>query len=163
GPARYFHECRTEAELRQALTAARERRLRVQIIGGGSNLVVADAGFPGLVLKVAIGGVTFRDAPDGVELVAGAGVEWGGLGRQPLQGARPRPLRRPRRFLATAARHAPAGPVRGARTGGQPARRPGAAGARRRRARRAAHGSRAAASQVDGARPRRPERAVGRL
>jgi len=85
GPARYFHECRTEAELRQALTAARERRLRVQIIGGGSNLVVADAGFPGLVLKVAIGGVTFRDAPDGVELVAGAGVEWDGLVRQAVE------------------------------------------------------------------------------
>src|SRR5213078_4013576 len=63
GPARYFHECTTEAELRQALTAARERRLRVQIIGG----------------------VTFRDAPDGVELVAGAGVEWDGLVRQAVE------------------------------------------------------------------------------
>src|SRR5437879_12272417 len=85
GPARYFHECRTEAELRQALTAARERRLRVQIIGGGSNLVGADAGFPGLALKVAIGGVTFRAAPDGGELVAGAGGEWDGLVRQALE------------------------------------------------------------------------------
>src|SRR5438874_13435431 len=57
GPARYFHECTTEAELREALTAARERRLRVQIIGGGSNLVVADAGFPGGGLKVPSGGL----------------------------------------------------------------------------------------------------------
>src|SRR5213076_479537 len=85
GPARYFHECRTEAELRQALTAARERRLRVQIIGGGSNLVVADAGFPGVVLKVAIGGVTLHDALDGVEVVAGAGVEWDALVRQAVE------------------------------------------------------------------------------
>src|SRR5205809_776934 len=82
GPARYFHACTTEAELREALTAARERRLRVQIIGGGSNLVVADAGFPGVVLKVAIGGVTLHDAVDGVEVVAGAGVEWDALVRQ---------------------------------------------------------------------------------
>src|SRR2546430_10284292 len=78
GPARYFHECRTEAELRQALTAARERRLRVQIIGGGSNLVVADAGFPGLVLKVAIGGGHFPDAPGGGELLGRAGGGWDG-------------------------------------------------------------------------------------
>src|SRR5207253_7739092 len=87
GPARYFLECRTEAELREALTAARARGLRVQIIGGGSNLVVADAGFPGLVLKVAIGGVTHRDAADGVEVVAGAGAERGGLVRAAVERA----------------------------------------------------------------------------
>ena len=85
GPARYFQECTTEPELREALTAARERGLRVQIIGGGSNLVIADAGFPGLVLKVAIGGVTLRDAADGAELVAGAGVEWDALVRQAVE------------------------------------------------------------------------------
>src|SRR2546425_12319274 len=62
GPARYFYECTTEAELVEALTWARERRLRVQIMGGGSNLVVADAGFPGLVLKLAIGGVAPHEA-----------------------------------------------------------------------------------------------------
>src|SRR5437879_12865448 len=60
GPARYFHACATAAELREALTLAGQRRLRVQIIGGGSNLVVADAGFPGAVLKVAIRGVAVR-------------------------------------------------------------------------------------------------------
>src|SRR5436305_1568241 len=85
GPARYFHECATEAELREALTWARERRLRVQIIGGGSNLVVADAGFPGLVLKVAIGGVALRETAHDVELTAGAGVEWDALVRQTVE------------------------------------------------------------------------------
>src|SRR2546425_5228407 len=85
GPARYFAECATEAELRHALAAALGRGMRVQIIGGGSNLVVADAGFPGLVLKVAIGGVTHRDAADGVEVVAGAGVEWDALVRQAVE------------------------------------------------------------------------------
>jgi UDP-N-acetylmuramate dehydrogenase len=82
GPARYFHECMTAADLREALALARERRLRVQIIGGGSNLVVADAGFPGVVLKVAIGGVALRDAAPGVEVTTGAGVEWDALVRQ---------------------------------------------------------------------------------
>src|SRR2546422_297366 len=82
GPARYFYECTTEAELVDALTWARERRLRVQIMGGGSNLVVADAGFPGLVLKPAIGGVAPHETTQGVELTAAAGVEWDALVRQ---------------------------------------------------------------------------------
>src|SRR2546426_9459984 len=85
GPARYFHACATAAELREALTLAGQRRLRVQIIGGGSNLVVADAGFPGAVLKVAIGGVALRDTAQGVEGTAGAGREWDGLGRQAVE------------------------------------------------------------------------------
>ena len=85
GPARYFHECTTEAELREALTWARERRLRVQIMGGGSNLVVVDAGFPGLVLKLAIGGIALRETTQGVELTAAAGVEWDALVRRVVE------------------------------------------------------------------------------
>src|SRR5437773_9656866 len=85
GPARYFYECTTEAELGEALTWARERRLRVQIMGGGSNLVVADAGFPGLVLKLAIGGVAPRETTQGVEVTAAAGVEWDALVRQAVE------------------------------------------------------------------------------
>src|SRR5438094_6348743 len=85
GPARYFHECTTEAELREALTWARERRLRVQVMGGGSNLVVVDAGFPGLVLKLAIGGIALRETTQGVELTAAAGVEWDALVRQVVE------------------------------------------------------------------------------
>src|SRR5207244_6526365 len=66
GPARYFLECRTVAELREALTAARARGLRVQIIGGGPKLVVAAAGLPGLGPKDPIGGVPPRDTAAGV-------------------------------------------------------------------------------------------------
>ena len=63
-----------------ALTWARERDTRTVILGGGSNVVFADAGFPGLVLRVAIGGLEFRDGP-APEIVAGAGVEWDALVR----------------------------------------------------------------------------------
>src|SRR5437867_8464549 len=80
GPARYFHACATAAELREALTLAGQRRLRVQIIGGGSNLVVADAGFPGAVLKAAIGDVALRGTGQGDEATAGAGPGWEALG-----------------------------------------------------------------------------------
>jgi UDP-N-acetylmuramate dehydrogenase len=75
GPARYFAECASEAQVRAALMWARERGLRVAVLGGGSNVVFGDGGFPGLVLRVAIGSVEFRDgsAPG---VVAGAGAEW---------------------------------------------------------------------------------------
>src|SRR2546429_1325033 len=81
GPARYFHECTTEAELRQALTAARERRLRVQIIGGGSEPVGADAGVPGLVLHGAIGGRPVPRPPAGGGGLPPGGGGGGGGGR----------------------------------------------------------------------------------
>src|SRR2546425_12726331 len=84
GPARYFHECTTAAELREALALARQRPLRVQIIGGGSNLVVADAGFSGVVLKVALGGAALRGPAQGGGGAAGAG----GAGGAPLRPTR---------------------------------------------------------------------------
>src|SRR6266508_2430140 len=56
GPAQYFCECASEAEVRDALALARRRDLRVQIIGGASNVIFADAGFAGLVVKVTVRG-----------------------------------------------------------------------------------------------------------
>jgi UDP-N-acetylmuramate dehydrogenase len=37
---------------------AKTRSLPLFVLGGGSNLVVADAGWPGLVLRIAIGGIS---------------------------------------------------------------------------------------------------------
>ena len=45
------------------------------MLGGGSNLVIADAGFAGLVLKIAIAGISRRDAI----FTAGAGCDWDAL------------------------------------------------------------------------------------
>jgi len=59
GPARYFVECASESEVRAALAHAAAHGLPVFVLGGGSNVVFPDAGFPGLVLRVAIG----RDHP----------------------------------------------------------------------------------------------------
>jgi len=80
GPARYFVECTAESEVRAALAHARERSLPVFVLAGGSNVVFGDAGFPGMVLRVAIGsdqGIAFRDG----EIGAGAGAEWDTLVR----------------------------------------------------------------------------------
>jgi UDP-N-acetylmuramate dehydrogenase len=73
GPARFFAEARSERDVEDAVAYAGERRLPLFVLGGGSNLVVADAGFRGLVLKVGLSGV--RMESDGV-FHAGAGENW---------------------------------------------------------------------------------------
>jgi UDP-N-acetylmuramate dehydrogenase len=82
GPARYFVEAGSEAAVIEAVEFARSRQLPLFVLGGGSNLVVADAGFPGLVLKIAITGVSQRETTSGnVIFTAAAGVEWDTLVR----------------------------------------------------------------------------------
>ena len=60
GPARYFAEPTTEAEVVEAAEFARSQNVPLLVLGGGSNLVVADAGFAGLALKIGIAKVTPR-------------------------------------------------------------------------------------------------------
>jgi UDP-N-acetylmuramate dehydrogenase len=64
GPARYFSEAQTESEVREAIEYSRLRNLPLFVLGGGSNLLVADRGFDGLVLKLSL---------RGIEQVAGTG------------------------------------------------------------------------------------------
>src|SRR5207248_606197 len=75
GEARYFVECSSEDQVRAALAYAAGQHLPVYILGGGSNVVFADNGFPGLVLRITISGVEYRDDPS-PEVAAGAGVDW---------------------------------------------------------------------------------------
>ncbi len=79
GPAQYFAECHSAEELRDGLRYAREWRVPVLVLGGGSNVIFPDAGFAGLVLRVAIGGLTFRERGKTVHVQAGAGVSWDAL------------------------------------------------------------------------------------
>ncbi len=58
GPARYLAEIADESDLPVALAWASDRSLPVFILGGGSNLLIRDSGFPGLVLQVALRGIT---------------------------------------------------------------------------------------------------------
>ncbi|MFI5118044.1 MAG: UDP-N-acetylmuramate dehydrogenase [Terriglobales bacterium] len=78
GAARYFAEVRREDEIREAAQFAATRSLPLFVLGGGSNLVIADLGWPGLVLKIAIGGITASNTNDGKAVLfsVGAGVEW---------------------------------------------------------------------------------------
>jgi UDP-N-acetylmuramate dehydrogenase len=83
GAARYFTEARTEADVLEAIDFARPRGLPLFVLGGGSNVLVADSGFAGLVLKIGIADVLRRSGPDGsVTFTAGAGYEWDALVQQ---------------------------------------------------------------------------------
>ena len=72
GPARWFARPRSEAELAQALAWAAEHGVSVSVVGLGSNLLVADDGVDGLVLKLS--GDLARAEVDGDLLVAGGGA-----------------------------------------------------------------------------------------
>ena len=76
GPARSMVEASTEDELVAAVTAADDAGERVLLIGGGSNLVIADAGFAGTVVHIATRGVRVVELADAVELVVAAGEPW---------------------------------------------------------------------------------------
>ncbi len=79
GPARYFIEARTEHAVMEALAFATARHLPLFVLGGGSNLVVADEGWPGLVLKVSLRGVEFEGDLQKMLFIAGAGENWDDL------------------------------------------------------------------------------------
>lgn len=79
GAARYFAAAVTAADVRQAVDWAKSRQLALFVLGGGSNLVIADTGFPGLVLHIGIGGVE-RLPENGKQVFeVGAGVTWDAL------------------------------------------------------------------------------------
>src|SRR5271157_1446289 len=82
GPARWFGEAASEEEIAAASGWAREQGIRLFVLGGGSNLLVSDAGFDGLVLRVGLRGIAVDIAPDdpGRRVYqAAAGEDWDGF------------------------------------------------------------------------------------
>jgi UDP-N-acetylmuramate dehydrogenase len=76
GPARFFSQVATSDEAVWALRWAGDQDLPVFVLGGGSNVVVGDAGFPGLILQLVARGAEFRSQGDHVLLEAQAGEPW---------------------------------------------------------------------------------------
>ena len=80
GAARYFAELKREDDVSEALQFAKTRNLPLFVLGGGSNLVIADSGWPGLVLKISIGGIATPQPKEAggnaVLFSVGAGVNW---------------------------------------------------------------------------------------
>ena len=76
GPARYFVEVTTESAVADALAWARRRGVGVRVLGGGSNVVVPDAGVDGLVLGMALRGIVTQEHAEAVDVTAAAGEPW---------------------------------------------------------------------------------------
>ncbi len=76
GPARWFAEAASEADILEGVSFARERGLPLFVLGGGSNLLVSDAGFAGLVLHIALHGIREHFDEDMLILQAEAGEDW---------------------------------------------------------------------------------------
>jgi UDP-N-acetylmuramate dehydrogenase len=76
GNARWLLHARTADEVGRAHQWSESAAVPLFVMGGGSNLVIADEGFDGLVVHVDVGGRTFT--PDGADTVvtAGAGEPW---------------------------------------------------------------------------------------
>ena len=76
GAAQYFAQVQRTEELPTLLDWAARQGLTITLLGGGSNVVVADAGVPGLVLVVDLRGETNRRSGEHIEVSVGAGEPW---------------------------------------------------------------------------------------
>jgi UDP-N-acetylmuramate dehydrogenase len=84
GPAGRISVARTSEELVELVAVADRTGEDALLLGGGSNLVVGDDGWPGPVIRVATDSVNLRVDGDEVELVVAAGVEWDTLVQRTL-------------------------------------------------------------------------------
>lgn len=76
GPARFFLDAQDSGEVESALQWSVRQGLPVFILGGGSNLVVSDDGFPGLVIRVALRGRVIESEDEHVIVRVAAGESW---------------------------------------------------------------------------------------
>jgi UDP-N-acetylmuramate dehydrogenase len=79
GPARWFVEATSEEDVAEAAAWAGEHGVALFVLGGGSNLLISDAGFDGLVLRIALLGIGVADAagPSGETVYqAATGEDW---------------------------------------------------------------------------------------
>jgi UDP-N-acetylmuramate dehydrogenase len=76
GPPLEFVDATSDDAVVEALKSARTRELPVFVLGGGSNVVVADEGVPGLCLRMATRGLEFAERGPEVWVTAAAGENW---------------------------------------------------------------------------------------
>ena len=76
GPARIMVEATTEGHILEALELGQKEGMPVFILGGGSNVLISDRGFPGLVLRIALRGVDANSGSSRGMVTAAAGEDW---------------------------------------------------------------------------------------
>jgi len=70
GPARYFYAAKTADEVKRAVQVAKELEMAYYILGAGSNILVSDQGFDGLMIRIKNQEITIK----GDKILAGAGA-----------------------------------------------------------------------------------------
>ena len=77
GTAAYLTDITNASEIAEAVAWAKDKGLPIMMIGGGSNIIWDDDGYPGLVMVNKIEGITQTGSYDnGIYLTAGGGVDW---------------------------------------------------------------------------------------
>lgn len=76
GEARFFIEAFTEKDIEDAIAYAREHTLSIYPLGGGSNLLVPDHGVAGIVLKISMHNIVYKNDGNETLLIADAGAVW---------------------------------------------------------------------------------------
>src|SRR4051812_38582671 len=76
GPARHFVEATTLTEVSETVAFAQRRSLPLFVLGGGSNLVISDEGWPGLVVKIGLLGINHAHQRGSVLFEVAAGEDW---------------------------------------------------------------------------------------
>lgn len=76
GPARYFCIATNEDDLIEGIGFSKKNKIPFFILGGGSNLLVSDTGFPGIVIKIDIKGISYKEDGDNIYVTAMAGENW---------------------------------------------------------------------------------------
>lgn len=73
GAARYFLSASSQRMVKEGLQFALQKKIPVRILGGGSNVIIADEGFPGLIIHVGLTGMTFTSDGDTALVTSAAG------------------------------------------------------------------------------------------
>lgn len=77
GNARFMTEVHTPAQVAEACRSARAKNLAIFILGGGSNVIVHDEGFNGIVIRNRLPGFDILDEESGhITVKIGAGENW---------------------------------------------------------------------------------------
>jgi UDP-N-acetylmuramate dehydrogenase len=76
GPARWYIPAQTESDVRRALEWAHAHSVPVHVLGGGSNVVIADQGIDGLVIHLQMKGIERGERDGRVVYQVGAGEPW---------------------------------------------------------------------------------------
>jgi UDP-N-acetylmuramate dehydrogenase len=87
GPARYFLEAHLEEDILEGSAWAQQQGIPLFVLGGGSNLVVSDKGFDGLVLHIALSGIEAIEINnrDQVFFRAAPGEDWDSFVQQTVE------------------------------------------------------------------------------